>query len=235
MTIGTQRSPYWGKSGTCFILLYVASERQKEREPVCQRTNHLHPLFFFPALSREVAPHGSNSCNPPSPTLATNTLFSFFLNWVSAPNFQQYAEPEAPLPQLEALTGWRRAGGRGSCLKMSMEAIRENGTATEFGRGWAVGCDSRMEKEIGGGHRDIEVGSSAPRNLPPGWLCYTSSLLLMVSSPVPPSPAPAELPGAQLLSPSHPSFHLWSRLLAQLPCLWWALPSVSYYIPLEAV
>lgn len=51
---------------------------------------------------------------------------------------------------------------------MSMEAVGEKGTPTEFGRGWAVGYELRMEKEIGRGHRDTEVGSSALKYLPPG-------------------------------------------------------------------
>lgn len=126
--------------GIYFILLYVASERQKEREPLCRRAIHLHPPVF-PPLSREAAPHGSNSCNPPISALAANTLFSSCFLCEPLSQFPcRMQSLSLPLcSRLEALTG---AGGEqegeGSYLKVSTEALRKKGTPTALERGWAV-------------------------------------------------------------------------------------------------
>lgn len=91
-----------------------------------------------------------------------------------------------------------------------------------------LGCriwveDGERNRTWSQGYRSWQLCPQIP---PSRWLHYTSSLLLIASSTIPrPSPASCsstELPEAQLPSPSHPSFHLWFRLPAPLPCLWWA-------------
>lgn len=85
-----------------------------------------------------------------------------------------------------------------------------------------LGC--RMGVEDGVRNRRWSQGYTnwrlCPQKLPSRWLHYTSSLLLTASSTIPhaspSSCSSTELPGAWLLSPSHPSFHLWLQLLA--PC-----------------
>lgn len=155
------------------------------------------------SLSREAAPHGSNSCNPPIPTMATNTLSSSCFLFGSLSQFpRRMRRLSLPLcSRLEALTAAGGKGeGEGSYLKASTEAMGENRTPTALGRGWAVGRS--LTQGTGAGDEERNRGKSqgyrswqlCPQKLPPRWLHYASSLLLIASSsshrpPQPPTPA----------------------------------------------
>lgn len=182
--------------------LYIASERQKEREPRCQRAIHVHPLVL-PSLSREAAPHGSSSCNPPILPLATNALFSSCFLSESLSQFPSRMQ-SLSLPLHSRLKAMTDAGGEpegeGSYLMGSTEAVGKKGTPTALGRGWA-GVRSLTQgtwADDGEGNRRRSQGYRSwqlcPQKPPSRWLHYASSLLLIASSPShcplqPPAPA----------------------------------------------
>lgn len=141
------------------------------------------------SLSREAAPHGSNSCNPPIPTMATNTLSSScFLSGSLSQFPSRMRRLSLPLcSRLEALTAAGGKGeGEGSCLKASTEAMGENGTPTALGRGWAVGGSFTQGAGAGDGERNRRMSQGyrswqlCTQKLPSRWLHYASSLLLIV-------------------------------------------------------
>lgn len=128
----------WGYTSS----FYTLHQREKRRENLYARERFISTLRFSRSLSREAAPHGSNSCNPPIPTLATSTLFS---SWFLSESLSQFPSrmQSLSLPLCSSLEALTDAGGEqegeGSYLRVSTEARGEQGTPAALGGGWAVG------------------------------------------------------------------------------------------------